>query len=192
MTSSLRQPPSHVTLQPAVRRTQGRWSGEARPRLPLPKPNHPPRPPTTHLRDHHPSVPPSPLYLSRFPGKPELVRFWFPREARERQTAQNRNRTFAPSGFRCYSPEFPVEPPRRRCRNRAKRRQQQAQKCSHRPGVLEPTPSLSETGARLVGEGGTLNRQAGPRDRLHGARRRSRGRKNPLQGAGGGGVVLLL
>ncbi len=28
-----------------------------------------------------------------------------------------------------------------------------------------------------MGEGGTLNRQAGPRDRLHGARRRSRGSK---------------
>lgn len=28
-----------------------------------------------------------------------------------------------------------------------------------------------------MGEGGTLNRQAGPRDCLHGARRRSRGRK---------------
>lgn len=49
-------------------------------------------------------------------------------------------------------------------------------KCSQRPGALEPTPSLSETGARLVGEGGRLNSQAGPRDRLHGARRRSRGR----------------
>lgn len=36
---------------------------------------------------------------------------------------------------------------------------------------------FSETGARLVGEGGTLNRQAGLRDRLHGARRRSRERK---------------
>lgn len=43
-----------------------------------------------------------------------------------------------------------------------------------------------------MGEGGRLNSQAGPRDRLHGARRRSRGRskkkkekkKNSLQGAG--------
>ena len=35
---------------------------------------------------------------------------------------------------------------------------------------------MSETGARLVGEGGTLNRQARPRDRLHGARRRAQGK----------------
>lgn len=36
---------------------------------------------------------------------------------------------------------------------------------------------MSETGARLVGEGGPANRQAGPRERLRGSRRRSRGRK---------------
>lgn len=80
LTSSLQQPPSHVALLPTVRWRQGRWSGAARPLLPAPHSVYPP-----------PTIPflctPLSLYLSRFPWKPELVRFWFPR-ARIKQTVQ--------------------------------------------------------------------------------------------------------
>lgn len=116
LTSSLHQPPSHVSLQPAVRRRQGRRSGGARPQLPPYPPLSLSETPPPHLRDHHPSVPRSPLSTSRgSPRKPELVRFWFGREARGRAGRVEKKNPFTPSGFRCYSPEFRVEPPRGRC-----------------------------------------------------------------------------
>lgn len=116
LTSSLQQPPSHVA---SLRYGEDKAAGAEQLGLgsPLRTPHPPPR--SSSLRT------PLSLYLSRFPGKPELVRFWFPSEARRKQTVQ-KTISCPPPDFRCYSPEFRIELPRRRCQNRAKWRQQQA------------------------------------------------------------------
>lgn len=65
-----------------------------------------------------------------------------------------------------------------------------AKNAARGPEAVEPTPSLSEIGARLLGEGGTVSRQAGPRDRLHGARRKSRGREIHCKARGRRAVAM--
>lgn len=109
-----------------------------------------------------PSLPPSrsssprtpfPLPLA-VPRKLGLVQFGFQKEARRPcnilSPVAATHRNFVSS---C----------RRECaKNPSNPRQQQAQKCSQRPEAPKLTPSLSETAAQLVGEGGTV----GARDRL--------------------------
>lgn len=75
--------PRNATACGAVR-TRPLKRSKARPLFAPSLPSIPP----THIRDHHPLRTPLPFYLSRFPRKPEMVRFWFRREARAKRTKE--------------------------------------------------------------------------------------------------------
>lgn len=182
LTSSLHKPPSHVTLQPAVQWRQGRWSGVARPRLPPPYPPFPP-PRSSSLRT------PLWLYLSQFPQKaragPVLVSERSSGKADRVKISRRPIRLpLILTGISCRAAEEKVPEP---CETETTTslKMQPETRGSRADAIFEWNRSAAGGGGGNTEPSG---RAQGPSAWCEA---KIQGKKNSLQGAGGGGVLLL-
>ena len=183
LTSSLHQPPSHVTLQPAVRWRQGRWSGVARPRLPPPYP-----PPTSAIIiPPYPSLPLPLAVPQKARAGPVLVS-----EGSSGKADRVKKIPCPPirlplllTGISCRAAEEKVPNPCETETTTSLKMQPQT-RGSRADAIFEWNRSTAGGGGGNTEPSG---RAKGPSAWCEA---KIQGKKNPLQGAGGGGAVLLL